>query len=57
MRRRHESRRLLVTRQHKLDLRAAQRLDHVEIFFARHAEDLPHALVLERGNHEFGAVH
>ena len=57
MRRRHERRGLLVTRQHELDRGAAQRLDHVEILFAGNTEDAPHALILERGDQEFCAVH
>jgi hypothetical protein len=57
MSRRHESRRLLMAGQHQLDFGAAQRFDHVEVFLARHPEDLLHALALERGDNEFGAVH
>jgi hypothetical protein len=48
---------LLVAGQHELDLRAAQSFDHVEILFAGNPKDSPDALVLERGNQEFGAVH
>ena len=57
MGRRHESRRLLVPGQDQLDAGASQRFDHVEIFLARNAEDLLDALVLERGDDEFGAIH
>ena len=57
MRRRHESRRLFVAGQDQLDPGAAQRFDHVEVFLARNPEDLLHALVLERGDDEFSAVH
>ena len=53
----HESRRLLVPGQDQPDLRASQRFDHVEIFLARNPEDLLHALILERGDQEFCAVH
>ena len=55
--RRHERRRLLVAGQHQLDLGAAQGFDDVEILLTRNAEDLLDALVLERGDEEFGAVH
>ena len=57
MGRRHERRRLLVPGQHQLDRRAAQRFDDVEILLARNPEDLLDALVLERGDDEFGAGH
>jgi hypothetical protein len=43
---RHEGRRLFVTGEHQLDLRLAQRFDHVEIFLARHTEDAVVAFVL-----------
>ena len=57
MGRRHERRRLLMTGQHQLDRGAPQRLDDVEVLFPGNPEDLPHALVLERGDKQFGAVH
>ena len=57
MSRRHERRGLLVAGQDQPDPGAAQRLDHVEVFLARDAEDLTHALVLERGDQEFCAIH
>ena len=47
MRRRHERRGLLVAGQHQLDRRIAERLDDVEIFLARHAEDPVDAFILE----------
>jgi hypothetical protein len=47
MRRRHERRCLLMTSQDKIDLGVAKRLDHVEIFLARHAEDAVDALILQ----------
>ncbi len=56
VRRRHERRRLLVAGQHQPDLRTAQGFDDVEILFARDAEDLLDALVLERRDEELGAV-
>jgi hypothetical protein len=55
--RRHEGGRLLVPGQHQLDLRAPQRLDDVEVLFARHAEDAANAFVLQRGDQKFGALH
>ena len=54
---RHERRRLLMAGQHQLDLRAAQSFDDVEILLARNPEDLLDALVLKRGDDEFGAIH
>ena len=46
-----------MTGQHQLDRGAPQRLDDVEVLFPGNPEDLPHALVLERGDKQFGAVH
>ena len=43
----HEAGRLLVTCDHQLDLRMAQRLDDVEVLLARDAEDAFDAFVLE----------
>ena len=57
MGRRHERRRLLMAGQHQFDRGAPQRLDDVEVLFPGNPEDLPHALVLERGDKQFGAVH
>ncbi|OTP79316.1 hypothetical protein PAMC26577_01995 [Caballeronia sordidicola] len=45
---RHECRRLLMAGDDQLDVRASQRLDDVEIFFARHRENAIDALVLQR---------
>ena len=50
----HEGRSLLVPRQDELDRRVAQRLDDVEIFLARNAEDAVDALVLQRRDQEIG---
>jgi hypothetical protein len=47
VRRRHERRRLLVPRQHQLDLRIAQRFDDIQVLFTRHAENAVDAFVLE----------
>ena len=55
--RRHERGRLLVAGQHQLDAGLAQSFDDVEILLARNPEDLLNALVLERGNDDFGAIH
>jgi hypothetical protein len=52
---RHEAGSLLVPRQHELDLRAPQRLQHVEIFLAGDREDARDALVLEGGHQKIGA--
>jgi hypothetical protein len=57
VRRGHEGRGLLVARQHELDRGAPQRLDEVEVLLPGNPEDLSHPLVLERGDHELGAVH
>jgi hypothetical protein len=52
---RHEAGSLLVPRQHELDLRAPQRLQHVEILLARNGEDVGDALVLEAGHQQIGS--
>ena len=52
---RHEAGSLLVPRQHELDLRAPQRLQHVEILLARNGEDVCDALVLEGGHQQIGS--
>jgi hypothetical protein len=52
---RHETGGLLVSRQYKLDLRAPQRIQHVEILLARNGEDIFDALVFEGGHQEIGA--
>ena len=52
---RHEAGGLFVPRQHQLDLRAPQRLQHVEILLAGNGEDAFDALVLERGDQQIGA--
>ncbi|OTP68736.1 hypothetical protein PAMC26577_32475 [Caballeronia sordidicola] len=45
---RHEGCRLLMAGDDKLDVRVSQRLDDVEIFFARHRENAIDALILQR---------
>jgi hypothetical protein len=45
--RRHERGRLLMTSQNELDLGVAKRLDDIEIFLARHAEDAVDTLILQ----------
>jgi hypothetical protein len=57
VRRGHEAGRLLVPRQDQADARAAQRLEHVEVLFTGHAEDVLHALVLERFDQQVRGVH
>jgi hypothetical protein len=52
---RHEAGSLLVPRQHEFDLRAPQRLQHVEILLAGNGEDVRDALVLEGGHQQIGA--
>ena len=52
---RHEAGSLLVPRQHELDLRAPQRLQHVEILLAGDGEDVRDALVLEGGHQQIGS--
>jgi hypothetical protein len=44
----HEGRRLLMARQHQLDLRLPQRLDQIEVFLAGNAEDALDTLILQR---------
>ena len=51
---RHEAGSLFVPRQHQLDLRAPQRLQHVEILLAGNGEDVFDALVLEGGHQQIG---
>ena len=51
---RHEAGRLFVPRQHQLDLRAPQRLQHVEILLAGNGEDVFDALVLKGGHQQIG---
>jgi hypothetical protein len=48
MGRRHEGRCLLVARQDELDTGSPQRLNDIEVFLARDAEDMLDALVLKR---------
>ena len=50
--RRHESCRLLMSGDDKLDLRAAQRIQDIEIFFAGNAEDIFDALAFERADQQ-----
>ena len=52
---RHEAGSLLVSRQYELDLRATQRLQHVEILLAGNGEDVRDALVLESGDQQIGS--
>jgi hypothetical protein len=53
--RRHESRGLLVPRQHEFDLRVAKRFQHIEVFFTRKREDAIDAFVFKCRNQQVGA--
>ena len=54
---RHEAGRLLVAGDDEADVRGAQGLDEVQVFFARHAEDVPHPLILEASDEEITRFH
>jgi hypothetical protein len=48
----HETRCLLVARQHELDARLPQRFEDIEILFAGHSEYSTDALIRERGDEQ-----
>ncbi len=50
--RRHEAGGLFVAGDHELDLRAAQRIQHIEVFFAGNSEDVFDTFALERPNQQ-----
>jgi hypothetical protein len=54
---RHEGGRLLVARQHELDVAVEERVHHVDIFFARNAVDGLDPLVLETTHQELRGLH
>jgi hypothetical protein len=54
---RHESCALLVPRGSEADTAVEQRVHHIDVLFARQAEDVFHAFVLEALHHQFGGFH
>lgn len=52
----HEAGSLFVPRQHQLDLRAPQRVQHIEILLAGNGEDVPDALILKGGHQQIGGL-
>jgi hypothetical protein len=57
MRRGHEGSRLLMTRQNKLDTRATQGFDDVEVLFAWHGKDAINTFVFQGLHEQVGCFH